>query len=353
MSRRPVVSHFEFWPAWLFYLPVVVYYTWLAIRFRSVSLPSLANPSIYSGGICRESKSQILGLVGDSQRHRVARWAVVRLQEGPGAPRDRVLDAMKSNGLAFPLVAKPDEGQRGDGVQLLRSFEALDKYLETFPAEVPLVLQALADLPCEAGVLYYRLPRSAKGRILSITLKELPKVVGDGRRTLRGLILADERARLVHQLYFRRHTARLDEVLPSGESIQLVFSGNHCQGAIFRNGTSEATDAMRDAFAAVADSMPEFYFGRFDVKFRDLESLRRGEDFLIVEINGASAESTHIWDARMTLRGAYAALFEQFRILFEIGDQNRARGHKAMGGLAILRDFRQYLRQRRQYPPTS
>ncbi|MBI1291611.1 D-alanine--D-alanine ligase [bacterium] len=353
-SSTPVVSRFEFWPAWLFYLPVAAHYTWLAIRYRSATLPSAANPSIYSGGICRESKSQILSLVGESQRHRVARWAVVRFAESPGRPpREIALEAMTAAGLSFPLVAKPDEGQRGDGVQLLRDEAALDRYLESFPPDVPLVLQALADLPHEAGVLYYRIPSEPKGRILSITLKELPSVTGDGKRTLRELILADERARLVPHLYFRRHAERLDQVVPAGKSIRLVFSGNHCQGAIFRNGTAEATDAMRDAMGAVADSMSEFYFGRYDIKFRDLESLKRGEDFLIVEINGASAESTHIWDASMTLWGAYRALFEQFSVLFRIGNENRRRGFKPIGGLAILKDFRTYLRQRRQYPPTS
>src|SRR3546814_11492466 len=71
--------------------------------------------------------------------------------------------------------------------------------------------------------------------------------------------------------------------------------------------------------------MPEFYFGRFDVRFRSVEALGRGEDFQILEVNGASAEAIHIWDPEHTVRETYRVLFEQFRLLSEIGAGNRDR----------------------------
>src|SRR6266487_3046851 len=43
-------THWEFWPAWLFYIPVVLYYFWLAVRYRSLSLPTAANPGMATGG---------------------------------------------------------------------------------------------------------------------------------------------------------------------------------------------------------------------------------------------------------------------------------------------------------------
>lgn len=355
MSRSPrTVSFFEFWPPWLFYAPVAVWYTLLALRYRSITLPSLANPSIYSGGICRESKAQILGLIPPEQQHRVARWALYQIPDLPAGERaTHALTFAERNGLHLPFVVKPDQGQRGDGVCLVRTPEDLQRYLAGFPREVPLVLQALADLPHEAGVLYYRPPGSKRGRIFSITLKELPAVVGDGARTLRELILADPRAALVAPLYFRRHRRNLDRVLPAGRRIQLVFTGNHCQGAIFRDGTHLRTAAMTRAFAEVADSMDGFYFGRFDVKYRSMEDLRNGEGFLILEVNGATAEATHIWDANATLMSAYGTLFRQFSILFAIGDSIRRRGNRPIGALAILGDFRTYLRQKRAYPKAS
>jgi hypothetical protein len=91
----------------------------------------------------------------------------------------------------------------------------------------------------------------------------------------------------------------------------------------------------------------------FDVKFKSLESFLRGEDFEVVEINGASAEATHIWDAKMKLTDAYRTLFRQFEILFEIGDANRRRGFKPIGGLTILKDAARYYLTSKHYPSSS
>src|SRR5437667_2919011 len=39
-------THWELWPAWLFYIPVGLYYAWLAIRHRCLCLTPCANPGI-------------------------------------------------------------------------------------------------------------------------------------------------------------------------------------------------------------------------------------------------------------------------------------------------------------------
>ena len=99
--------------------------------------------------------------------------------------------------------------------------------------------------------------------------------------------------------------------------------------------------------------MPGFFFGRFDIRFSDLEAMRRGEEFTIIEINGASGEATHIWDSRMRLSDAYATLFEQFRILFELGAANRALGHRPIGPVRFLREVIDYRHISRHYPSTE
>lgn len=343
-------SFFEFWPPWLFYAPVVVYYVYLSIRHGGLTIPTVANPSIYSGGMVRESKSQILGLVPRRFRDVMLRLAVLPPRER--SPQ-RALKAMEGEGISFPCVVKPDHGQRGDGVRLVRHEDQLRHYLAGYQADAPLLIQELADMPYEAGIFYVRLPGHGKGRIFSITLKSFPFVVGDGQRTLRELIEADPRARRIRQVYFARHSRRLRRVVPEGKKVPLVFAGNHCQGSIFRNGRHLATKALRRRMDEIASSMPEFYFGRFDVRFADMNALRRGEGFKIVEINGASSEATHIWDAETSLVDAYKTLFEQFRLLFLIGVRNRRRGIKPIGVKQFLRDVFEYRRLARQYPPAS
>ncbi|MCC5877583.1 MAG: VTT domain-containing protein [Candidatus Sumerlaeia bacterium] len=350
-----VASGFAFWHPVIFYTPVAFYYLYLSIKYRSLSLPSAANPSIYSGGVIRDSKNEIMALVPSGLHDLFPKTRLFRKKAGepPREEMRRVAQLMKEAGMDFPLVAKPDIGHRGDGVRLLRNRRALAHYLHRFPPGEPVILQELAERPNEAGVLYYRFPGEQRGHLLSLTLKDFPVVVGDGRRTLEELILSDSRARLISEVYFVRHKDRLKRVIPKGRRFRLAFCGVHCQGAIFRNATPSITSELSKRIHEIASQLPHFYFGRFDVRYRDLSSFLRGEDFEIIEINGASSESTHIWDRDISLREAYSVLFRQFDILFRIGDLNRRAGHRPIGAMRLLGDFIRYRRQAASYPTAS
>jgi hypothetical protein len=353
----PALSYFEFWPMWAFYPPVMLYAAWLMLRYRGILLPTVANPSFPGGGFYGESKAEILAL---ATRH-VPEWVApfIRLQR-PDAPDgdaasecDAALAALAAANLSLPVVAKPDLGCRGAGVKLVRTPADLLAYIDGFPRGAAFLLQRLVPFEGEAGIFYCRRPGEPRGRIVSITLKYFPHVTGDGHRTLRELILADPRAGQLSHLYLQRHTARLDEVLRAGESIRLAFAGSHSRGAIFRNGTHLVTPAMETSFDAIAQAMPEFHFGRFDVRFEDFAEVQRGAGFTILEVNGAGAESTHIWDRRTGLLQAWRALMRQYRWLFEIGAANRARGFKPMSLAAFMRDYRREKLLTPQYPATD
>ena len=353
----PALSFFEFWPMWAFYPPVMLYAAWLMLRYRGSLLPTVANPSFPGGGFYGESKAEILAL---AIRH-VPDWVApfIRLQRpdasagDAASERDAALTALAAAGLSLPVVAKPDLGCRGAGVKLVRTPANLLAYIDAFPRGAAFLLQRLVPHEGEAGIFYCRRPGEQRGRIVSITLKYFPHVTGDGRSSLRELILADRRAGQLSHLYLRRHTARLDEVLRAGESIRLAFAGSHSRGAIFRNGTHLVTPQMEARFDAIAQAMPEFHFGRFDVRFADFEQVQRGEGFTILEVNGAGAESTHIWDRRTGLLQAWRDLMRQYRWLFEIGAANRARGFKPMSLAAFRRDYRREKLLTPQYPATD
>lgn len=351
-AEEAPASFFEFWHPWIFYIPVGLYYCWLAVRFRSLTLPTAANPSIYSGGMIRESKSQILDLIPEALGRWVAPHTTYHFTTHGtlGEHVERALLAMDLAGLVLPIVAKPDYGQRGAGVRPIYSADDLVAYFEIMPRGITIVLQALAPFKNEVGLMYYRLPAEERGRIVSVTLKEFPFVVGDGQRTLRELIEADDRAKLVSEVYFKRHAASLDRVLNDGERFALVFAGNHAQGCIFRDGLHLLTPALSARIDEIARALPNFFFGRFDVRFRDVESLQRGEGFTIVEVNGAGAEATHIWDPEARLLDAYRTLFEQYRVLFTIGDANRRAGHAPLGPIQFIKDVLLYRRLSRNYP---
>ena len=337
---RPT-SFFEFWPDWLFYLPVVVQWIGLGIRFRDFTLPTAANPRIAAGGLCGEEKSSILDQVSGPARALIAPY--VRIAPGETA-------APAAARLGFPLVAKPDIGCNGTGVRVVEDQAALARYVAAFPPDAAMVLQTLVTHPGEAGIFYMRHPDEPRGRITSITLKSAPMVVGDGRSTLRELILADPRLSRMAGVFFPRLASRLEEVADSGTPVRLTFVGNHCKGSSFRDGREHATAELNDCIEALARATPDFYFGRFDLRYRSLAELRRGTGFQIIEINGAGSEATHIWDPRTSFLHAYATQFAHYRAAFAIGARNRAAGHRSTGGRELLRLWGRQRRLMASYP---
>ena len=348
------LSFFEFWPMWAFYPPVFLYVLWLMVRYRGILLPTVANPSFPGGGFFGESKAEILAL---GMRH-VPQWvAPFVLVDRPdlGLDEQGALDVLTASalqqleqaGLALPLVAKPDLGCRGAGVKLLRSESDLRDYLKAFPANARLLLQQLVDFEGEAGIFYSRHPHEEKGRIISITLKYFPHVTGDGHSTLRELILANPRAGKLAHLYLSRHAKRLDTVPAAGEAIRLAFAGSHSRGAIFRNGTHLVTPAMEASFDAISKSLPEFYFGRYDIRFGRFSDVQAGKGFTIVEANGAGAESTHIWDRSTGIFKAWRDLMTQYRLLFQIGRANFDRGFRPLS----WGEFRRWHRHEKSLTP--
>lgn len=350
----PPVSPFEFWPSHVFYAPAVAYMFWLSLKHRSFTLSTVANPRFPYGGIVGESKTKILDQFQGKARALLARYISLQRNDRPAAEQAQgVLKALHAAGLQLPAVIKPDEGCRGVGVRLIESEAELTAYLEGFPKGLTFLLQEFVDKEGEAGVFYIRRPGERRGRIFSITLKYFPFVVGDGRRTLGALIDNDSRAGQLKHIYAPRHAERLDWVVPDGEAVRLAFAGSHSRGAIFRDGTALATPQMTAVFDAIADDVPEFYFGRFDIRFDDIDEVRAGKGFRIIELNGGAGEATHIWDNRMTLRKAYGVLFEQYRMLWEIGAANRKRGFRPVSIPALWKAWQDEIKLWRLYPPTQ
>ena len=313
----------EFWPAWLFYIPVGVNYLWLTIRYRGFTLPTAANPGIFSGGFVGESK---IATLHNLQATNPGFTADAYLLDGT-TPAERLasLEHLRAqHGLDFPFILKPDVGQRGVGVKLVRTPEQAAACLEQTPA--PLIIQRYASGPHEVGVFYYRFPHEPRGHIFAITEKIFPTVIGDGKRTIEELVWLDRRARFVADKYLQRLGERRSDVLPARESIKLVEAGNHAQGCIFRDGAHLWSEELEARIDEISQRLDGFFIGRYDIRYASDEDLRAGRDFQIIELNGAAAEATSIYDARNSLFAAYRMLFRQWKLVFAIGAANRRRG---------------------------
>ncbi|ACI49824.1 conserved hypothetical protein [Gluconacetobacter diazotrophicus PA1 5] len=348
-ARQPApLSMFEFWPGWAIYTPVVLYWILLGLWHRDFSLPTAANPRILTGGLCGESKTSILDMAGETARRWIAPY--VSVTTGSADDGAAALAALDRGGLALPVVVKPDIGCNGAGVKLVTTPDELVAAVALYPPDTPLVMQRLIPFEHEAGVFYIRHPDEDRGRISSLTYKEAPVIVGDGRSTVRQLIDADARTRLVPHLYLPRLGDRVHEVLPAGMPLRLVFAGNHSKGSIFRNGADDITPALVEQIDRIMQDIPDFHFGRIDLKFESIAALRLGRGFEIIEINGVGSEATHIWDSRTTLREAYAAQFTHYRETFRIGAKKKKAGWRTSGAFTMLHYWRQQRRLLASYP---
>ncbi len=302
----------EFWPSWAVYVPLAPYFMYLAIRYRSVTLFTGANPGMFAGGLVGESKSEILGHLS---RIPGAVAPFRTIPRGTTVPVDR-----------FPAVLKPDVGERGAGVTIVRSQEDADRYLRSATSQT--ILQEYVP-GCEFGVYYVRFPDEARGRVLYVTEKRFPALTGDGRHTLRQLILRDTRAVCMADAYFQASTRPLDAVPAAGEDVQLVEIGSHCRGTVFLDGSRWISPALTDAVDRVSRAHPGFHIGRYDVRAVSAGALQRGE-FKVIELNGVAAEATHVYDPAIPLWTKYRVLARHWRTAYEIGAIHRSRGVRPM-----------------------
>lgn len=329
--RRRLVGFFkriyrwEFWPVQIFYLPVLFYVVFLAFRYRSLTVFTSANPAIPGGGFAGESKDEIYSGLKRSvaARPHLLRHIVVDPSELSGMNEAEMSEFVRLEALGFPLVLKPDTGERGKGVRIVRTPAELSAALENIDGRQ--ILQEFARGE-EFSVFYYRYPGESKGRIFSITDKIFPSVTGNGISTVEELILADPRAVCIHSAYLDNIGSEADRIASPGEEVRLIEIGTHSRGAIFNDGDRVRSDKLEAAIDRICRGFEGFYFGRFDLRVSSEDDLREGRGFKIVELNGVTSESTNIYDRRYSIIDAYRILLRQWKIAFEIGHLNRARG---------------------------
>ncbi len=361
LATAQKVRNPEFWPSWVFYAPLAPVLLWQALR-RGAMTFTCVNPGIsHGGGVVGESKVEILGALmqGDGARW-VVRTHFIDAGPTPAARAEAVIELVNEDEQlgGYPVILKPDEAQRGHGLKLARSDEDVERYFETMTR--PALLQAFHPGPHEAGVLWTRHGGNAlseTGRVFSVTRKEFPELTGDGASTLERLIWTHPRFRMQADTFLKRHGDRTDWVPEKGERVSLGVAGNHSQGTKFLDGADLITPELEARFDAIAaafesgardrgDAPGEFDFGRFDIRYEDEDALRRGEGFVIIELNGALSESTNLYDPRRPLWWSYGVLARQWATLYRLGALRRRAGVRPMGFIELARTVRDHYRGR-------
>ncbi|MEM8895233.1 MAG: hypothetical protein AAGC88_11695 [Bacteroidota bacterium] len=342
VTRSRSWFQWEYWPFNLLYAPILPYWIWLSLKTRSFFFFTSANPGIEFGGMLGESKEKILRSLAPEHIP-----VTVKLSKGINA--SEVEQIMQSAGLTYPVILKPDIGERGWGVEKIDDLKSLEAYLTK---EVPsLLLQEFVDLSLELGVFYHRMPGKSKGKVTSIVKKQFLKVIGDGKSTVRILMEQDDRAKRYIKDFEVRSDIPLDNIPAFGENVALMPIGNHSRGTAFLNANDQIDENLNKVFDQVSDAMEGFYFGRFDLRCSSFEELKQGQNFKIMELNGAGAEPGHIYHPGSSLISAYHDIIYHLDLLADISIANIKRGIRPMStseGLKFLKGIRLYNRTYKQ-----
>ncbi|MFY0625375.1 MAG: hypothetical protein JXR07_03700 [Reichenbachiella sp.] len=311
------IVHWEFWPFWLVYSPMFFYWTWITLRTRSFFFFTAANQGMEFGGLLGGSKYKILKSIP-------AEYLPKTYPFPSNVSMDSFLKKITKEGLNFPIILKPDIGERGFMVELIKCEEMLKNYLDQI--KVDFMVQEYVTFPVELGVFYYRFPDQKKGTVSSVTLKELLSVEGDGIRNVEELMHESVRAKM-HIKELKVKEEKLLSYRPEkNEIVEIVSIGNHCRGTKFINGNHLINDQLIDVFDRISQKIVGFQYGRYDLRCMSLEDLYVGKNIKILELNGAGAEPAHIYHPGNSILHGYRDIIFHLSVLKDISLINHKNG---------------------------
>jgi hypothetical protein len=323
--------HWEYWSFNTIYTPIYPVFIFLCLRARSFFFYAAANPRIRNGGFLGESKKEIFELIPPFLQPKT-----IFFQQGGEATK--VLDLLVGRGFRFPMIGKPDIGGRGRGIKKLDDTTALIKYVSTAPFDFH--IQEFISYENEAGIFYYRFPNQSKGNISGIVHKEFLKVKGDGIQNIRDLLKNNSRGIVQLRHLELTEPLILEMVVPPGETFIVSPYGNHARGALFLDDSASVNASIINVMDEVCKQIPDFYFGRLDIRYESRELLERGKSFSVIEVNGAGSEPTHIYDPKHSVFFAWKEIIRHWLILFKISRMNHRLGHPYLSVGDGLKMFR-------------
>lgn len=316
------VSHWEYWPWQVVYVPIFLQYGWQSIKYGSFAYPTIINrPYMEFGGIVEESKWD---MYLKSPKGNVPKTELLP----SGKDKIELEEFLKKHNLSFPLIVKPDLGMKGKGIRKLHCMEDLQKFSPN--PKFKFLIQEFLSYSKEIGLFIFKSPKTDKWEISSIMERAFPSITGNGINTIEELIRKNPRTFLQLERWKNLQRFEFDKVLATGEVLQLDHIGNHRLGTRFVDVNFRNNDALVKAIGDYCEKIDGLEYGRLDIVFNSWEELNLGENFCIIEINGANAEPSHIYDPKHSLFYAWSGLYFHFRIQYLLAKKARKRGLKAV-----------------------
>ena len=328
--------NWEYWPFQIVYIPIYFLWAFYALKARTIFFFNACNPKIKNGGFMAESKKEIYDLIPQKYYPKTE-----LIKENNDF--QNVISILEKAQIQFPFIAKPDIGLRGSAVKKIHNLEELKEYNSN--ANFDYLLQVLIPYANEVGIFYVRFPNEKKGKVTGIVAKEYVIIEGDGNATIEELIKANPRYELQIENIKKDFGNQFNEVLEIGKKLNLVPYGNHARGAKFIDASNLITDKLNETIDTMCQEISEFYFGRLDVMYDSWHDLENGNDFAIVEINGAGSEPTHIYDPKHSIFFAWKELARHITYMYQISVQNHKRGFPYLNYKDGMKEYNLHLEQ--------
>ncbi|HEX5111275.1 MAG TPA: hypothetical protein VFV79_00400 [Saprospiraceae bacterium] len=312
------LKSWEYWPMYVFNIPILFVWLWNALRSRDLFFFTLTNPGIPTGGFFGESKSNILDHIPEEYKPRTYLLK-------PPVSETELTRQFEQSRLQYPIIAKPEVGERGWHVSKINNFQELEQYVKEHP--IDLLLQTYIDFPLEVCIMVYAMPDGTKAEVTSICEKYFLQIKGDGIATLGHLILQQDRAVLQLEKLIKRFGHRWNEVIQKNEVLVLEHVGNHSRGTTFLNRNDRIGPAITRVMLMLLKTMPEVFYGRFDMRVPSWQDLEKGKNIRVMEFNGASSDPGHIYQPGYSLFRAYRDMAFHWGVMRKIASQNRKRGY--------------------------
>lgn len=260
-----------------------------------------------------------------------------------GTQLKEIQNIVQDSGIKYPFIAKPDIGLRGSAVKKIYDYDELQVY--NSKANFNYLIQNLIPYENEVGIFYVRYPNEKTGRITGIVSKEFLIITGNGVSTIEELINKNLRYKLQLNVLKREYGFGLLTILPIGEKLNLVPYGNHVRGAKFVDKSHWINLKLTKTIDQICLQIPGFFFGRLDIMYDSWSELELGNNFSIVELNGAASEPTHIYDPKHSLFFAWRELARHIKYMYEISILNHEKGVPYLTHKKGIKEYRLHLEQ--------
>lgn len=308
MSRK--IFDKGYWASKQYYYSSLILYLWYSIRSGTFTWFSICNPKIPFGGMLDEMKTEVF--------HWVPSKYLPKTIKVKGA------HCINKENLKYPIILKPDVGFKGYDVKKVESEIEFEKLTKEIDFSKNWIAQEFIDYNKEYSVLYAHDYDKGRGCVSSITQKEYPFIIGNGKTTIKGLLDQYSDPYLDKVEVLDKFENRLSDIPLDGKKVILHEIGNYSQGAKFYNRKDLIGTDMLKTMATLHSEIRHFDFFRIDCKADTDEDLLAGK-FKILEINGMKSEPIHIYDSSETMLSRGKSIAQHWKLAFRIYRQKKKR----------------------------